>query len=248
LKTSAAWIGAVFLMVSIPFVLTFEDVYQLLTQASQDERAGRYTSALEKLDKAAQLEPKLAELYSQRGGVQFKLGNIAKSLEDFDTQIKLHPREGPPHWRRGISLYYADKFAEGVAQFVTSDKAEPQDVENAVWHLLCNARVVGLESARKQMLKVQNDRRVPMMEVYALFAGTSTPEKVLQKATAGSSNEKENKEQLFYAHLYIGLYDEMIQQPEKSLEHIQKAASDYPNSHYMMDVARVHAKLRAMKK
>jgi lipoprotein NlpI len=219
-----------------------------LTQASQEESAGRFSNALEKLNKAAQLEPKLAEIYSQRGGLQFKIGNIAKSLEDFDMQIKLHPKEAAAHWRRGISLYYAGKFAEGAAQFASSDKAEPQDVENAVWHLLCNAKVVGLDTARKQMLKVQNDQRVPMMEVYALFAGTSTSEKVLQQASAGNPNQDELKQRLFYAHLYIGLYDEMIQQTQKSLEHIEKAAHDYPINHYMLDVAKVHLQLRKKNK
>lgn len=241
------WTGFILLLLPVTLFSATEDAYQLLTQASQDESAGRFSNALEKLDKAAQLEPKLAEIYSRRGGLQFKVGNIAKSLDDFDTQIKLHPKEGPAHWRRGISLYYAERFADGVAQFASSDKAEPQDVENAVWHLLCNARVIGLERARKQMLKVERDQRVPMMEVYALFAGTSTPEKVLQQASAGNPNENERKQRLFYAHFYIGLYCEMTKQPELSLEYIEKAARDYPISHYMMDVARVHAKLRAKK-
>ena len=50
-------------------------------------------------------------------------------------------------------------------------------------------------------------------------------------------------EQLFYAHLYIGLYFETEGNKKKALEHIAIAAGDHPIGHYMWDVARVHRDL-----
>ena len=47
---------------------------------------------------------------------------------------------------------------------------DTNDVENAVWHFLCVAREDGVEKARAAMLKIGKDRRVPMMQVYELFA------------------------------------------------------------------------------
>lgn len=111
------------------------------------EETGNYQEAKKILDTAIKVEPKSPELFSLCGAVHFKLARIVDSLADFNQQIVLRPADAPAHKRRGLTLYYADKFAEGVAQFTTSDKAEPEDVENAVWHLLCNARVKGLDTA-----------------------------------------------------------------------------------------------------
>jgi lipoprotein NlpI len=224
--------------------LETDDWKELAAQAQSAEKKGNYQQAKQLLDQAMKLEPMRAELYSLRGGVQFKLGNITESLADFDKQLKLKPADAAAHWRRGLTLYYANQFSKGVAQFTTSDKAEPEDVENAVWHLLCNAKDKGVDAARKELLKVGQDSRVPMMEVYALFAGKSTVEKVLAAAEAGQASEAERTSRRFYAHLYCGLFEEMMGQPARSLELITKAAKDYPVDHYMMDVARVHVKLR----
>jgi lipoprotein NlpI len=234
-------------MLAIVLCLCLEDDWRLLaTKAQAAENAGNFAEAKKLLDAAIKLEAKRAELYSLRGGVHFKLAKVNESLADFDQQIKLQPRDTAAHWRRGLTLYYADKFPEGVAQFITSDQAEPQDVENAVWHLLCNAKVKGLEAARKEMLKVQGDSRVPMMEVYALFAGKSTIEKVLALAESSKAmDENERQGYRFYAHLYCGLYYEMTQQPQRAREHITQAVKKYPVQHYMMHVAEVHLALRS---
>jgi lipoprotein NlpI len=230
-------------LMMIPFVAG-DDWKELTAQAQSAEKKGNYDQAKQLLDQAIKIEPKRAELYSLRGGVHFKLAMIKESLADFDEQIKLNPRDAAAHWRRGLTLYYAVKFGDGVSQFITSDKAEPEDVENAVWHMLCNAKVKGVEAARKELLKVGKDSRVPMMEIYALFAGKSTVERVLAAAEAGQVSETERQSRRFYAYLYSGLFEEMMRQQAKSLEYITKALKEYPVDHYMMDVARVHAKLR----
>jgi lipoprotein NlpI len=120
---------------------------------------------------------------------------------------------------------------------------DTNDVENAVWHYLCNARAAGVEKARAGLLKIGKDRRVPMTEVYALFAGKAKPEDVLTAARAGDPRGEELKRRLFYAHLYLGLYYETEGDKKKAREHITKAADDYRIGHYMGDVAVVHRDL-----
>jgi lipoprotein NlpI len=51
------------------------------------------------------------------------------------------------------------------------------------------------------------------------------------------------RQQLFYAHLYLGLYHEATGDQPRALEHLTKAAGDYQPGHYMGDVARVHRDL-----
>ena len=100
-------------------------------------------------------------------------------------------------------------------------------MENAVWHLMCAAKKDGLAKARKGIMKIGKDRRVPMMEVYDLFAGTKKPEDVMKAATAGDLTEEQRKPNLFYAHLYLGLYYDMIGDKKKAIEHLKQASGKY---------------------
>jgi len=208
-------------------------------------RAQTFVGARKPLDAVAdftrliELEPMNANAVDARGGEYFKAGKIAESVADFDRFLAVRPVEANGHWRRGISLYYAGKFEAGRDQFRGYEKVDTNDVENAVWHFLCNARLIGVEKARGEVLKIGKDGRVPMMEVYALFQGKARPEDVLAAATAGNPPAARRDVQLFYAHLYLGLHAEVTGDAKKTREHLTEAAK-LRIAHYMGDVAVVH--------
>lgn len=181
-----------------------------------------------------------AREHQRKGETEFKAGNFKGAIEEWDKVIELIPAQEPYHWQRGIAYYYAGEFAKGVRQFESHQKVNSADVENAVWHFICLARQSGLEEARRKLIPIEGDTRVPMMEVHALFAGKSTPEKVLAAARAGSPSPEELKNRLCYAHLYLGLYAEAQGKKKEALDHIRQAAVDYSQPHYMGEVARVH--------
>jgi lipoprotein NlpI len=135
-------------------------------------------------------------------------------------------------------------FEEGRKQFELHQTVNPNDVENAVWHFLCVARTNGIEKARVALIPIKGDGRIPMMEVHALFANKLKPEVVLKAASAGHPPPVQLKRQLFYAHLYLGLYFEVLGDDKQAREHITKAARGYQTGDYMGDVARVHLQLR----
>jgi lipoprotein NlpI len=197
-------------------------------------------SAISDFTKVIALNSGFAPGYQQRGYEEFKLGKIEESLKDFDKVIELMPDQAPYHWQRGISLYYAGKFEEGRKQFEQHRKVNPQDVENSVWHFLCLAKEKGLDAARKSVIPIRQDTRIPMMEIYTLFSGKGTEEQVFEAARAGKPTNLELKERLFYAHLYVGLFDDATGKLAAALDHIKKAAADYYQDNYMGDVARVH--------
>ncbi len=207
--------------------------YEILRQ--HDRAIADFTRCLE-------LDPKHAAAYNHRGSEQFILGHIKESLDDFDKFLELQPKEAPGHWKRGISLYYAGRYEDGRKQFKDGDKIFADDVENAVWHFLCNAKLQGIDKARGDMLKVGKDKRVPMMEVYDLFLGKCKPADVLAAAQAGDVPAELRKQQLFYAHLYLGLYYDALGDKRKALEHMNLAAGKYRLG-YMGDVAHVHSDL-----
>lgn len=205
------------------------------------EMQGRHRQAIADYDAVVTLDPKAVEVYNRRGGEHFKLGHIEASIADFDRAIELNPRQEPYHWQRGISYYYAGLYREGRAQFQSHQQVNANDVENAVWHFLCGARLEGVRKARQSLLNIEGDRRVPMMEIYRLFKGEGTIDDVMRAARAGDSDPEARNRQLFYAHLYLGLYHEALGDETEARRNLFLAADRYPVNHYMGDVARVHA-------
>jgi lipoprotein NlpI len=203
----------------------------------------KHTEAIADFTKAITLDPKAVEAYQHRGYEQFKLAHIKESITDFDKYLELRPDRVPYNWQRGIAYYYAGRYEDGQKQFEVHQKVNPNDVENAVWRYLCMAKAAGLDKARETLLPIENDTRVPMMTIYDLFRGKVKPEKVLEAAAAGKPPANQLKGQLFYAHLYLGLYYEAAGENKKAFEHLQKAAKDYRVKGYMWDVARVHLEL-----
>jgi lipoprotein NlpI len=217
-----------------------------MTRGAIYEALGRHEAAIADFDRAVQLDPRLADAYDHRGSEQFKLGRVAESIADFDKAIELDPARERGHWKRGISYYYAGKYRLGRKQFESYQTFDDNDVENAVWRYLCMARGESADKARRELLKIKNDPRVPMMQVYAMFAGKLKPDDVLAAARAGDPSPDELNARLFYAELYLGLYFDAAGMRDQAAEHIA-AAVDHRIGHYMWDVARVHAERLAGK-
>jgi lipoprotein NlpI len=205
------------------------------------ETMGDHARAIADYDQVIQRDPKAAMIYQRRGVEHFKAGNFKQSVADFDKFLEFVPAQAPQHWQRGISCYYAGMFEEGRKQFELHQTVNPRDVENAVWHFLCVARASSVAKARASLIPVTGDGRVPMAEVQLLFAGKLKPEDVLKAAQTGEGSKERRNEQLFYAHLYLGLYYEAVGDAPKAREHILRAATEFKSDHYMGDVARVHA-------
>jgi lipoprotein NlpI len=205
------------------------------------EARREFGKAVDDYSRVIELSPDSIVAHERRGEDQFRLGHFTESVADFDKVIALQPSREPYHWQRGISLYYAGEFQRGAKQFETHKTVNPEDVENAVWHYLCVARTAGIAEARKELIPIRSDSRIPMMQVYAMFEGKAKPDDVLNAAKAGNPGEAELAERLFYAHLYIGLYLEAAGQTEAARQHIRLAADKYADNGYMGDVARVHA-------
>ena len=119
------------------------------------------------------------------GAARFRLGDIDGRSRDFDKYIELKPGAKISHWQRGISYYYAGRYDDGRRQFEGYQDFDSNDVENAVWRFMCMAREDGIDKARKEMLKIGDDSRVPMRQVYDIFKGDLKPDDVFAAAKAG---------------------------------------------------------------
>jgi lipoprotein NlpI len=207
------------------------------------EQRGEFAEAIKSYTTALDLDPGADSLYQRRGECHFRLGQITESIEDFDALLLRNPRDVPHHWQRGISHYYAGRFEAGRKQFELHQTVNSGDVENAVWHFLCIARQESVGSARTNLYPYAGDPRVPMKQIHDLFAGKGSVEAVQDAAEKNSRKEGPAQEK-FYASLYLGLYFEVMGEPAKSLEWMQKAGEMADVAGYMGDVARVHLLLR----
>ncbi len=241
----------------------YDDAAKLLSEAIAQtpkdnalfKLRGRAYAQLKNHAKAAEDITHVAEagesnLFRLAGDEHFFAGNFDASIKAFDACAKAYPEQAPQLWERGISLYYAKRYADGRKQFEDHKTVNPHDVENAAWHFICAAKEMDVDAARKVIIYIDTnqDTRVPMKQVYQLFKGEGKPDDVLAAATVGNPDPEALKNNLCYAHLYLGLYAEALGDGTKAREHFQKAAVPFSEEHYMGQVARVHWELIKDKK
>ena len=214
-----------------------KDIDALAVRAAIHEKLEKYDAAIADWTKVIEFDKGNTAAFQQRGLVSFKAGKIKESIADFDEYIQREPKAKASHWQRGIAYYYAGQYENGRKQFEGYQDFDSNDVENAVWRFMCMARSDGIDKARKAILKIGADKRVPMRQVYDLFKGDLKTADVLAAAKADR--------ELFYAHLYVGIYFDLLGDKQKAFEHINQAAEKHRIGHYMWDVARVHRDLLA---
>lgn len=243
---------AMFLVLTIASASLAQDISAQLAAAEKDFRAADFDAALARLQPLLEsddiddptkerLREFAAAVLHQRGEQRFRQARIAESVADFDRQLELQPDRAAEHWQRGIAYYYAGEYERGAKQFELHQTVNPQDVENAAWHFLCavSAPNGSVEAARKNLIPITRDSRVPMAQIQQMFAGDMTPEEVLRVGEEAGGAAK------FYADLYVGLYYEAIGEDAQSLRHLTLAAENPAGTgNYMVDVARVHVALR----
>lgn len=224
---------------------TSQEALQMAATASQ---RGQTQQAIAILSELLARDPTVADAWYLRGREHFRAGKVDQSVTDFDKYVELKPNLASRQWERGISYYYAGKYEKGAEQFELYQTYHDQDVENSVWRYLCVARTSGVEKAKETLLTIENDRRVPMMEIYALYQGKLSPTDVLKAAESDEPNQEMLNIRQFYAHLYIGLWHEAAGEDDLAKKHIFQA-EEHKIGHYMWDVAHVHAqRLRAAAK
>jgi lipoprotein NlpI len=231
---------AVTLFFSIQNVGRGQDLDNLMQQAAQAAQRGDHELTVAKLSDVIKASPADPRAWYLRGRANFRAGKISPAVADFDKFVQLQPTAENQQWERGIACYYAGDYAKGAKQFEEYQKFHDQDVENSVWRYLCVARSSNVEKAQSTLLPITSDPRVPMMQIYGLYQGKLQPEDVLAAANASPPNRELHNQRLFYANLYIGLWNEAAGKSEDAKKHIF-AAEMHKIAHYMWDVAHVHA-------
>lgn len=242
---SCAVVAAITLVAELAGAETPSDLVQQGIEAAD---RGKNAEAIALATKAIEMEPTFADAYKLRGRELFRAGRIRESVVDFDKYATLEPRLEPRQWERGIAYYYAGEFEKGAAQFERYQRYDGHDVENSVWRFLCMVPQVGVARAQAIMLPIENDRRVPMMQIYDLYRGKCQVDDVLAAAKEKEPNTAEIAGRHFYAHLYLGLWFDANGNKDEAKRYIEMAVDEKLRTNplvnpYMWDVARIHQKL-----
>ncbi len=211
---------------------------------SQDKRLKQQIEALTTQIKET---PDIVGLYSQRGDAYFYAGEFKEAVADYSKMVELNPQSDVSHWRRGIAYFYANQYDMAAGQFDRYHSFDNVDRENGIWRYLSHYKSKGADAARKELLKYDKDDREPFGDVYQLFSGTLTGKQILDKIESAEITENEREKRMFYASLYVGLYDAVEGRSDSARKNLTRAAQNTwaPKAgygpHYMWQVARLHA-------
>jgi lipoprotein NlpI len=211
-------------------------------------RMRRHEQAEAAFSRVIEIDPKASTAYNYRGWERLVMGQVDKALEDYDRYIELEPQNAPHLWQRGIALYWVGKYDAGRKQFLSHQTVNSQDVENSVFYFMCVARQEGFENARAKIIPIRDDSRIPMMEIFNVFAGKGSVEDVLKAVKRGEPSEVEVENRRFFAEYYLGLYFEAKGEAKEAYEHFKLAATDYAQDHPMGELAKVHFQRLLIKK
>lgn len=211
----------------------WEDQGYLALRSGQTDRVAEIAKSMENQ------HPGSFSAAMARGSLLLRAGMATEALTAFDEAATLQPGQVPYLWQRGIAQYYAGEFAAGRDQFIVHRKVNPHDVENAVWHYVCVARIDGIEAAQRDYLPAPGDSRAPLQEVYDLFAGTATIKTVTDAIDAFPADSPAATSAQFYGWLYLGMYQDAHGNLDEAQKWLDKSVG-LKQTHYMADVARVH--------
>lgn len=184
--------------------------------------------------------------FSRRGDERFSAGDFEGAVADYEKMVELEPRLEAGHWRRGIAYFYAGRYEKAARQFELYHSHDDVDRENGIWRYLSQAKAYGFEKAREGLLKYKKDDREPFPSVYELFAGRTTPERILAQIRAAELGDDEREKRYFYAHLYIGLNHAVEGRSAEALKALRLSTANRwgPKAGYgpiyMWNVGRLH--------
>jgi lipoprotein NlpI len=219
--------------------------------AERAQMLADFTAQLVSLDRAIAERTQVVTLYSRRGDCHLFLGAFTKAVADFEKMIALDPTQDAPHWRLGIAYHFTGQFEKSAQQFEKYHAYDGGDRENGIWKFFGDAKVDGLELARRTMLEYTRFDREPFPALYEMFAGEKTTDALFAELKARKIDN--DPKVMFFANYYGGLNEEVLGRRERALALLRKAvASPWRLAEggptYMWQVARLHYEMLAAAK
>lgn len=195
-------------------------------------------TALLLLSSCYQISEPATDASLTKGVDALREGRVEAAASLLDQVAQSAPELTPHLWQRGIAHYFAGNYCKAREQFEAHRKVNPNDVENATWHFLCVTETDGVAEARRAMLAAPGDPRVPMRQIYALYAGTGDHDAVQAAVDRLPPGSRARRTARFYADLYTGLLAHAEGDAKRASSYLEAAAKATPRN-VMVDVARL---------
>ncbi|HVX12431.1 MAG TPA: tetratricopeptide repeat protein [Pirellulales bacterium] len=104
--------------------------------ARTDYNTGDVGGALEKLDRAAELDPDDVDVFINRGFALQGAGRLAAAIRDFDRAIELQPTAAGHYYRRAVARVLAGQSEEAIADYQKALDLRPDYAQ--AWYDLAN--------------------------------------------------------------------------------------------------------------
>ncbi len=201
---------------------------------------GAFREAAGDFAKVIELQPGNADARLQRALARFREGRLTRALEDFDRLAQMAPRRMPELWQWGVALSLAGRHDDARRQFEAHRQINRNDVEVATWHFLSVAKLEGFEAARMKLIPVTGDDRVPMAEIWRLYAGQGSPNAVSDAAETVEEGPARTAAR-FYARLYLAMYLDAAGKTEEARSASAEAARLSMSYDFLGQAARLYA-------
>ena len=105
-----------------------QELVRLLEEAGAESEAQRFPQAVERCDRALELDPRSVSAYVIRGRAKRRMGRHAEALIDLDRAIELDPRAQDAYANRGMVLRAIGRYPEAIADYDRALELDPSDV------------------------------------------------------------------------------------------------------------------------
>ncbi len=152
-----------------------EQAQYWLEHGVKEAQEERYTAAIEAINKALKLDPRLPSAYYNLGFIYHQMGKPAKAVGYYYEALKLDPSDIQA--QRGLGLAYAaqNKWQQAAAVFADLLRKQPDDAEAA---LQLGAAYLRLEQSAKAIAPLQQATKLraddPLAHLYLAQALTLT--------------------------------------------------------------------------
>ena len=116
----------------------YKTVSVLFYQGLASYNKGKYKEAIEKYDKAIELNSNYAELYNNLGIAKGKLGQHQEAIADYDKVIELNPNYAIAYSNRGVQKNELGQYQEAIADYNKAIELNPNYAE--IYNNLGNAK------------------------------------------------------------------------------------------------------------
>ena len=89
----------------------------------------QYEKAIEDYNKAIELNPNDAEVYTNRGNPYYKLKRYEKAIEDYSKAIKLNPNDAVAYYNRGNAYDELKRYEKAIEDYSKAIELNPNYVD-----------------------------------------------------------------------------------------------------------------------